>query len=195
MTELRNRFNLSQQNWVKERDELLESEAYIRDEFENAKIAMHDWEVLATEERQVRRDLEQRVGDLEDQLASTKADYERAAAERETQSSTVDGLQKAMQEIQEARRKELREIVENTQTETQTLRKQLEDLQTESEKSKTDLAEAKNELERTAPFEREVKEKNLLIGKLRHEAVILSDHLTKALRFLKKGKPEDNVDR
>jgi hypothetical protein len=45
------------------------------------------------------------------------------------------------------------------------------------------------------PFEKEVKEKNLLIGKLRHEAVTLNDHLTKALRFLKKGKPEDNVDR
>ena len=40
-----------------------------------------------------------------------------------------------------------------------------------------------------------MKEKNLLIGKLRHEAVILNDHLTKALRFLKRGKPEDNVDR
>lgn len=34
-----------------------------------------------------------------------------------------------------------------------------------------------------------------MIGKLRHEAVILNDHLTKALRFLKRGKPEDNVDR
>jgi hypothetical protein len=45
------------------------------------------------------------------------------------------------------------------------------------------------------PFEKEVKEKNLLIGKLRHEAVILNDHLTKALRFLKQRKPEDMVDR
>jgi hypothetical protein len=50
-------------------------------------------------------------------------------------------------------------------------------------------------LERLLPFEREVKEKNLLIGKLRHEAVTLNDHLTKALRFLKRGKPDDNVDR
>jgi len=45
------------------------------------------------------------------------------------------------------------------------------------------------------PFEKEVKEKNLLIGKLRHEAVILNDHLIKALRFLKQRKPEDMVDR
>jgi hypothetical protein len=40
-----------------------------------------------------------------------------------------------------------------------------------------------------------VKEKNLLIGKLRHEAVTLNEHLTKALRILKKGRPEENVDR
>lgn len=57
------------------------------------------------------------------------------------------------------------------------------------------LGSAQKELERVRPFEKEVKEKNLLIGKLRHEAVTLNDHLTKALRFLKKGKPEDNVDR
>jgi hypothetical protein len=55
--------------------------------------------------------------------------------------------------------------------------------------------EMKKEMERTAPFEKEVKEKNLLIGKLRHEAIILNDHLAKALKMLKKAKPEDNVDR
>ena len=51
------------------------------------------------------------------------------------------------------------------------------------------------ELDRALPFEKEVKEKNLLIGKLRHEAVILNDHLTKALRYLKKSKPEDTIDK
>lgn len=195
LAELRNRSTLSQQNWIKERDELLESEAYIREEFENAKIAMHDWEVLATEERQVRRDLEHKIGDLEEQLASVRAEYEKVNDERGTQSSTVDGLQRALQEIQDARRKELRELAENSQSELQSLRKQLEDINVEHENMKVDLEESKKEVERTAPFEKEVKEKNLLIGKLRHEAVILNDHLTKALRFLKKGRPEDNVDR
>ena len=50
----------------------------------------------------------------------------------------------------------------------------------------------KKELERTLPFEKEVKEKNLLIGKLRHEGVILNDHLTKALRFIKQKNPEED---
>jgi len=61
--------------------------------------------------------------------------------------------------------------------------------------AQNELEATKKELERALPFEKEVKEKNLLIGKLRHEAVILNDHLTKALRFLKQRKPEDMVDR
>jgi chromosome segregation ATPase len=195
LSSLRNRSNLSQQNWIKEREELLEQEAYIREEYETAKQSMHDWEVLALEERSVRKDLSEKVGDLEEQLSSLKETYERAASERDSQSMTVDGLQKALQEIQTARKKELRELVESSQTETETLRKQLQNAERASSAAVAELEATKTELERALPFEKEVKEKNLLIGKLRHEAVTLNDHLTKALKFLKKGKPEDNVDR
>ena len=94
-----------------------------------------------------------------------------------------------------ARRKELRELVENSQSQLDELRK----LQQNSEEAATaalnELGATRKELDRALPFEKEVKEKNLLIGKLRHEAVILNDHLTKALRFLKQRRPEDMVDR
>ncbi|KAL6243060.1 hypothetical protein RBB50_010160 [Rhinocladiella similis] len=195
LSTLRNRLTLSQQNWHKEKEELVESEAYIREEFENAKQAMHDWEVLAMEERTLRRDLTDRTADLEEQLASLREAYEKATSERDTQSSTVDGLQKALQEIQTVRKQELKELVETNQAEQDSLRTQLSTLQAQHESMSAELETAKRDLERALPFEKEVKEKNLLIGKLRHEAVILNDHLTKALRFLKKGKPEDNVDR
>lgn len=192
---LRNRMTLAQQNWTKEKDELIEQEAYLREEFENAKQAMHDWEVLAMEERTIRRDLNDQHSDLEEQVSTLKEAYEKASAERETQSSTVDGLQKALQEIQNVRKQELKELVETNQAEQESLRTQLQDLQTKNDATAAELDHATKDLERALPFEKEVKEKNLLIGKLRHEAVILNDHLTKALRFLKKGKPEDNVDR
>lgn len=180
---------------MKERDELVESEAYVREEFENAKQAMHDWEVLAMEERTVRRDLSDRVVDLEEQLGTVRESYDKVKDERDMQSIAVDGLQKAMQEIQTVRKAELKEIVGTSQAELEALRKQLQELQDTTEKTTGDFEMSKKEMERLTPFEREVKEKNLLIGKLRHEAVILNDHLTKALRFLKKGKAEDNVDR
>jgi chromosome segregation ATPase len=195
LSDLRHRLTLAQQNWVKERDELVDQEAYLREEFENAKQAMHDWEVLAMEERTVRRDLADRNTDLEEQLSSLKEAYEKATSERDTQSNTVDGLQRALQEIQTVRKQELKELVETNQAEQEALRKQVQVLQTTHDATATELDQTKKELERALPFEKEVKEKNLLIGKLRHEAVILNDHLTKALRFLKKGKPEDNVDR
>ena len=195
LSSLRNRANLSQQNWLKEKEELIESEAYVRDEFENAKQAMHDWEVLAMEERAIRKDLAEKVSDLEEQLANVKQAYEEANNERDSQSGTVDGLQRALQDIQDARKRELRELVENNQTEIDSLKEQLQQLEKRADGAEKELQIAKTELERALPFEKEVKEKNLLIGKLRHEGVILNDHLIKALRLLKKGKPEDNVDR
>ncbi len=62
---------------------------------------MQDWEVLAMEERSIRENLGERVTELEEQLSHHKEAYERAASERDSQSSTVDGLQRALQEIQD----------------------------------------------------------------------------------------------
>lgn len=105
---LRGRTNLSQQNWAKERDDLLTREAQVREEFEVARQAMQDWEVLAMEERSVREGLSDRLAELEDQLSTQREAYERASAERDTQSLTVDGLQRALQEIQDGMSKSAR---------------------------------------------------------------------------------------
>lgn len=101
MADLRSRANMTQQNWVSERDDLIRREALAREEFENAKQAMQDWEVLAMEERSIREGLADRVSELEEQVANQQQAYERAAAERDDQSSTVDGLQRALHDIQE----------------------------------------------------------------------------------------------
>ncbi|KAJ5936977.1 hypothetical protein N7466_003427 [Penicillium verhagenii] len=192
---LRDRTTLSQQNWLKEKQELLEQESYLQSEFEQAKEAMHNWEVLAMEERSVRENLGEKVVDLEEQLANLRDAYEKATNDRDTQQSTVDGLQRALQEIQAARKQELRELVESSDSQLEELRRSLREAQQQANDADKNIRSAQEELDRVRPFEKEVKEKNLLIGKLRHEAVTLNDHLTKALRFLKKGKPEDNVDR
>lgn len=101
INELRSRQGVSQQNWIKERDELITREAYAREEFETAKQAMQDWEVLAMEERALRQNLSDRVAELEEQLSNQQEAFEKAAAERDTLSETVDGLQRALRDIQE----------------------------------------------------------------------------------------------
>jgi DNA repair exonuclease SbcCD ATPase subunit len=192
---LRSRTNVSTSNWVKERDDLVSQQAYIREEYEVAKQAMQDWEILATEERSRREALSERTQELEEQLSSAREAYERLKDESETQSSTVDGLQRALRDLQEERKRELRDMVEQSQAQLEALRTQTKTAEEAAAELRSQLESTTSELARAAPFEKEVKEKNLLIGKLRHEAVILNDHLTKALRFLKRGKPEDNVDR
>ncbi|KFY23558.1 hypothetical protein V491_02495 [Pseudogymnoascus sp. VKM F-3775] len=195
LSTLRNRNNLSQQNWLREREELLAQTKHLRQEAEAAKEAMGDWEVLAMEERSIREGLADRVAELEDQLSTQRESFERAASERDSQSQAVDGLQRALQEIQEARRVELREMVETTQAQLEALNKVVAEADTRATAAEAAKEDLTAQLERLAPFEKEVKEKNILLGKLRHEAIVLNDHLAKALRFLKKAKPEDNVDR
>ncbi|KAI8293316.1 GRIP domain-containing protein [Colletotrichum sp. SAR11_240] len=192
---LRSRSNLSQQNWVKEREELTRVVASLKEEVETTTNAMGEWEVIAMEERSVKESLVEKVAELEEQIHSLREGYESAASERDHQSQVIDNLQKALREIQEARKKELREMVETSEEQLQALKKLVQDADARATEAETAKDNLTKELERTAPFEKEVKEKNLLIGKLRHEAIVLNDHLTKALRYLKKTKPEDNVDR
>lgn len=98
---LRNRTTLSQQNWAKEKEDLVQREAMVREEFEAAKQAMQDWEILAIEERSMRENTAERLSDLEDQLSTRRDAYEKVVSERDSQSQTVDGLQRALQDIQD----------------------------------------------------------------------------------------------
>jgi chromosome segregation ATPase len=195
LSSLRNRHNLSQQNWVHEREDLMQQTRQLREEAEAAKEAMGDWEVLAMEERSMREGLAERVRDLEEQFSSQKEAYDAAVSERDTQSQSLEGLQRALQEVQEARKRELRDMVESYEEQLQSLKKLVQESDARATEAEDGKGSLQTELDRLAPFEKEVKEKNLLIGKLRHEAIVLNDHLTKALRFLKKAKPEDNIDR
>ncbi|KAF1955631.1 hypothetical protein CC80DRAFT_88074 [Byssothecium circinans] len=156
---------------------------------------MQDWEVLAMNERSLRENLAEKEGEMREQLETLREAYEKAANDRDTNGQAVEGLQKALQEVQNLRKSELKRSVETYELQINDLRKQAQVADEEAALAKSTLEKTRKELARALPFEKEVKEKNLLIGKLRHEAVTLNEHLTKALRILKKGRPEDNVDR
>lgn len=194
-TEIRSRAQLSQQNWQREKDELTRQVQQLRMELDSTSGAMSEWEVIAMEERSVRETLTEKVADLEEQLAVTREQHQVAVAERDSQGNAVDSLQRALQEIQEARKHELREMVRESEVKLEEAEKRVQKAESDAEKAVAEARTLKEEVERTSPFEREVKEKNLLIGKLRHETIVLNDHLTKALRYIKKNKPEENVDR
>jgi len=195
LASLRSQGNLSQQNWMKEREDMMRQMQHLKNELESTSNAMGEWEVIAMEERSVRESLAEKFSDLEEQLTATREAYERAAADRDTQTQATDGLQRALQEIQEARKRELREMVESSEEQLLVMRRRVQEADAKAAEAEATSEKLRKEVERTAPFEKEVKEKNLLIGKLRHEGIILNDHLTKALKYIKKMKPEESVDR
>lgn len=195
LASLRSRSHLSQENWLKEKDDMARQVQHFRSELESTSSAMGEWEAIAMEERQLRESATEKASDLEEQLLSLREAYDAAAEERDSSLQTVDGLQRALQEIQDARRKELRDLVESSEEQLQEMKKRVEDADKRAEAAEAAQESLSKELERKAPFEKEVREKNLLIGKLRHEGIILNDHLTKALRYLKKTKPDEQVDR
>lgn len=80
---------------------MVQREAQLREELDAAKQAMQDWEVLAMEERSLRENLNDRVAELEEQLSNQQESYARAISERDDQSVTVDGLQRALTEVHE----------------------------------------------------------------------------------------------
>ncbi|SPJ74923.1 related to RUD3 - suppressor of uso1-1 transport defect [Fusarium torulosum] len=192
---LRSRNNLSAQNWTKEKEELIRHVQHLKEEMETTANAMGEWEVIAMEERSIKESLVDKVSELEEQVSVLRQNYESATADRDSQMTLIENLQNALREIQDARKKELRDMVETTEAQVQGLKKQVQEADARAKEAEAAKQTLTQELERTAPYEKEVKEKNLLIGKLRHEAIVLNDHLTKALRYLKKTKPEDNVDR
>ena len=85
--------------------------------------------------------------------------------------------------------------MENSQSQAKDLQNRLQEAQDTASRATKDLDSLQKELERLSPMENEVKEKNLLIGKLRHEAVVLNEHLIKALKQVKRGKADDTIDR
>ncbi|QGI68969.1 hypothetical protein CEK27_012940 [Fusarium fujikuroi] len=182
---LRSRNNLSAQNWSKEKEELVRHVQHLKEEMETTANAMGEWEVIAMEERSIKESLVDKVSELEEQR------HYRAREPNYPYRKPTE----CPPEIQDARKKELRDMVETTEAQVQALKKQVQEADARAKEAEEAKQTLSQELERTAPYEKEVKEKNLLIGKLRHEAIVLNDHLTKALRYLKKTKPEDNVDR
>ncbi|KAF2732429.1 hypothetical protein EJ04DRAFT_513893 [Polyplosphaeria fusca] len=192
---LRSRANLQQQNWVEERDELISREAYAREEYEKVKEAMQDWEILAIRERSLHETLKEKETDLQEQLAAHKEAYEKAVRDRDDNTQAVDRLQRDLQHVKNLNQAQRRELVESTESQLAELGKRLNVAEEAAETSKSMLESTQKELQRALPFEKEVKEKNLLIGKLRHEAVTLNEHLTKALRILRRSRPEETVDK
>lgn len=158
-------------------------------------IAAAEWENLAIEERSARDALRDRITDLEEQLASQNSAYDNLRTIVDQDNQAITKFKQNIYELQESHKSELRETVEKMQNTISDLSNTARASEDRANSLRTEVQSLNADIDKLRPYEQEAREKNLLIGKLRHEAVILNEHLTKALRLLKRGSSNDIVDR
>ncbi|SNX85003.1 related to RUD3 - suppressor of uso1-1 transport defect [Melanopsichium pennsylvanicum] len=173
----------------------LERQRELHELLERVKLDSNHWESVALEERSKREDLESKLSETQHHLELTQRSeaHHRIIAEQE--SASAANLSAVLSEFQSTQESELQRALGDHRTQLDTLSTSLSEY-----KARAEMAESKVEqnAELAAQAEKlglQVKEKNLLIGKLRHEAVILNEHLTEALRRLRNDQSEANVDK
>ncbi|SPO26712.1 related to RUD3 - suppressor of uso1-1 transport defect [Ustilago trichophora] len=172
-----------------------ERERELYELLERVKVDAHGWEAACLEERSKREDLEMRLSEAQDAVirAQQSEAHHRAVAERE--SASASNLAAVLSEFQSTQESELSRALGDHRSQIDTLTASLSDYKTRAEQAELQLQQNADLTARATLLESQVKEKNLLIGKLRHEAVILNEHLTEALRRLRNDQSESNVDK
>ncbi|EJU02305.1 hypothetical protein DACRYDRAFT_51397 [Dacryopinax primogenitus] len=113
----------------------------------------------------------------------------------EEERARATNLEGVLEDFMAAKESELKVATAELGARLQTAEKSLAEYKARAQTAESALAKSALSSVRCGELEKEVKEKNLLIGKLRHEAVIINEHLTEALRRLRKSSSENNVDR
>ncbi|GBE88717.1 hypothetical protein BKA93DRAFT_152707 [Sparassis latifolia] len=167
----------------------------LQSELEQCRIERDEWEQKAMEEHisadEARTTAETLRRELEAEHHDRERDVAQLAAERERSSN----LQSVLEDFQAAKEHELQEAVKGYESQLVSVTQFLAEYKHRALTAELKLEESSTNGARTEDLEKEVKEKHLLIGKLRHEAVIMNEHLMEALRRLRQSSNETNVDR
>ncbi|RIB24627.1 hypothetical protein C2G38_1906233, partial [Gigaspora rosea] len=178
--------------------ELSEKDNIIRDlqiNLERSEREREDAGVSAMELKSAKDELLSRIKHLEREIETLKYEKEALRVEKNSESESLANLQSVLEEFEAAKQSEIREAIEGIQRRLSTSSKELAEFKERALLAENQLTQIKEGIGRTTQYEKEIKEKNLLIGKLRHEAVILNEHLTEALRRMREESSENNVDK
>ncbi|WVF70656.1 hypothetical protein IAT40_005449 [Kwoniella sp. CBS 6097] len=167
----------------------------LRGEMERLRVEREEWEVEAGRERERREIVEDEMRAIERRQRDERRELERAVNELQAERERATNLQEVLGEFQAAKDSELRQATSELETQLRLAATSLSEYKLRAANAETRLAEISSNASKSSALERELREKNVLIGKLRHDAVVNNEHLTEALRRLRKNSSDNNVDR
>ncbi|EGO03918.1 hypothetical protein SERLA73DRAFT_102263 [Serpula lacrymans var. lacrymans S7.3] len=164
-------------------------------ELERCRIERDEWERLAMQEKVIADEAKLNADTLGREMELEREARERESIELEEARIRSDNLQSVLEDFQAAKEHELNQAVRDFKDQLDEVTLSLAEYKRRALDAELKLEENSGSASRIEELEKETKEKNLLIGKLRHEAVILNEHLMEALRRLRRNSSDTNVDR
>ncbi|KAI0918396.1 hypothetical protein AcV5_002395 [Taiwanofungus camphoratus] len=178
-------------------------EAYMRErelretqgELEQCRIERDEWEERANQAFISADEARAALNNVRRDLEVERAAREREEAEFMVEREKCNNLQSVLEDFQAAKDHELQQATKDYESQITSVTQSLAEFKHRALTAELQLEESSTNSSRIQELEKEVKEKNLLIGKLRHEAVIMNEHLMEALRRLRQSSTDTNVDR
>ncbi|ORY24667.1 hypothetical protein BCR39DRAFT_566528 [Naematelia encephala] len=167
----------------------------LRGEMERLRVEREEWEGEAGRERERREMIEDEMRAVEKREREGRREWERGREEMLAERERARNLQDVLGEFQAAKDSELRQATAELETQLRLAATSLSEFKLRAANAETQLSELGNDRTRSTALEKELKEKNQIIAKLRHDAVVNNEHLTEALRRLRKNSSDNNVDR
>jgi len=171
--------------------ELRETQA----DLERCRLERDEWERALLQERIVGDELRTAYESLTRDLELEREAREREADQLDVEREKANNLQSVLEDFQAAKDHEIRQAVKDFESRFNEVTISLAEFKHRAITAEMQLEESSTNVSRSQELEKELKEKNLLINKLRHEAVIMNDHLVEALRRLRRSSTNTNVDR
>ncbi|TFY67542.1 hypothetical protein EVJ58_g1566 [Rhodofomes roseus] len=180
----------AQETYMRER-ELRETQT----ELEQCRMERDEWEQKALQEHVSADEARTALANLRRELEVERTAREMTATELAVEREKCVNLQSVLEDFQAAKDHDLKQATKEYESQIEKTTQSLAEYKSRALNAELQLQESSISSSRTQELEREVKEKQLLIGKLRHEAVIMNEHLMEALRRLRQSSTDTNVDR
>lgn len=153
-------------------DEASARELQLRDiteDLERCRLEREDWENQAMKERVGRESMETSLHAVERELLHARSEKQQLKNDRDREAESANNLQVVLEEFQAAKDRELKATLGDLQMQLQATSKGFQDFKQRAYAAEAKVAETQSDSDKFLSLQKEAKEKNLLIGKLRHE--------------------------
>ncbi|QPG75139.1 hypothetical protein FOA43_002483 [Brettanomyces nanus] len=160
-------------------------------ELQESKSEMEEYLIIINEEKMSKQGLQHEIDEINLKNERSEAENKRLIQENQSLEKKVAEIEGEVTNIKQQHSKEHQELKNQLDTKVIELSEshaKVEDLQ----KLQDTL---KQKSERLESLEQDFKQKQKTIGKLRHETIVLNEHLTKAMKLIKQESSQDTIDR